>query len=126
MNKLEKSLVAFEKLMNQLSDEKLDSLISKIDKKGIKGPSVDEYFGKITQSIASFYEGLPSSSTASVSQYTKISSQEAHIGKNGFYHFPFDAFSPSALMDDSLIASSYAPHKAKQLEAGENSYAQAA
>lgn len=55
MNNLEKSLIAFEKLMVQLSDEKLDTLISKIDDKGIVGPSVDEYFSKLNASIGSFF-----------------------------------------------------------------------
>lgn len=55
MNNLENSLIAFERLMEQLSDEKLDFLISKIDSKGITGPTVDEYFGNLNNSISAFY-----------------------------------------------------------------------
>lgn len=55
MNDFKISVLAFEKLINQLSDEKFNSIVEKIDAKGISGPSVDDYFAKLNDSISAFF-----------------------------------------------------------------------
>ncbi|MFL0682001.1 MAG: hypothetical protein ACJLTB_02040 [Algoriphagus aquaeductus] len=55
MNDFENSAFAFEKLLNQLSEEKFKSIVAKIDAKGISGPSVDDYFEKLNDSVSSFF-----------------------------------------------------------------------
>lgn len=63
MKTLDKTLASFEKYLENISDSKLDKILDEIDRMGINGPSVEEYFSTVTNSITSFFNDLSETST---------------------------------------------------------------
>jgi len=63
METIDKTLSAFEKYLENISDAKLDKMLSKIDEMGIKGPTVDEYFSNLTDNVGSFFNDISETST---------------------------------------------------------------
>jgi hypothetical protein len=50
------NLKSFEDFLDHISDEKLDAMLAEIDAMNIEGPTVDQYFQSIDQSIAGFFD----------------------------------------------------------------------
>jgi hypothetical protein len=63
MKTLDETLSAFEKYLENISDSKLDKILSKIDELGINGPTVDEYFSNLTENVGSFFNDISETST---------------------------------------------------------------
>jgi hypothetical protein len=63
MKTLDETLVAFEKYLDNISDSKLNEMLDQIDQMGINGPSVDEYFSRLTGNVSSFYNDVSETST---------------------------------------------------------------
>ena len=56
METIDTTVAAFEKYLENISDSKLDKMLAKIDTMGIKGPTVEEYFSNLTDTIGSFFK----------------------------------------------------------------------
>jgi hypothetical protein len=114
MNTIDDSLKAFERFLESVSDEKLDNMISKIDQMGIEGPSVDDYFSKINDSIASFYnidysEAILSALIEECFSDTRVSDSAIYTVPTSELSQPIVISVPEVIIEFSDAGESYYP-----------------
>lgn len=114
MDKLQDSLRSFETFLANISDEKLDAMLAKIDAMGIQGPSADEYMESLNRGVASFYDEPSETCTM---EEVDILFNDTHIKDTSTFGMPAASF---------LCAGTTLSVPLEEYSASENIYAMAA
>jgi hypothetical protein len=117
MKTLDETLAAFEKYLENISDSKLDKMVDQIDEMGIKGPTVEEYFYKLTENVSSFFDA---SETSTIADVEKLFC-DTRIKKSQKFEIPS---SPKVYPEQAYPAEAETTQNC--LYAGENQYLKAA